>query len=169
MNIISDYSEIEECLKKIYLFEIVQDVMKSIANIDVVEQKPDETTPINHDESKYSEYQVSGYVLLSGDHNLLVILSMYVPCAKKVISSMLGSSLSDIDDESLLDGTMEITNIISGKIKSLFNQMKLTYKVSPPFVLYGENYGIFLKKNQKNIITKYKSGANEFNLKILFL
>lgn len=161
----TDYTDIEDCLKKVFLHKMIQETMKTMIGVDFYEVKIDDM----HEENFTTPF-VSGSLFLIGSKNLLVTLNMSAPIANIVVSILTGIKIPDIKKENLCDGVMEMTNIISGKLKSLLStQGKLSYTLSPPFVIHGNSYSICYRKKQSGVIVKYKAGVSEMILRILFI
>ncbi|PKM77032.1 MAG: hypothetical protein CVU90_09225 [Firmicutes bacterium HGW-Firmicutes-15] len=159
-----DNNEIESKFKSIFLFNAVHDVMQTMAGISMSEVKITDSKEIH-----ITDACVSGVYFMNGPKNAMLIVSMPTAEAYTMVSRFSGIPVSELGADTICDAINELTNMISGKIKSQLASVGYEYINSHCFSIYGPKYLILHKSKLKNIAKKYKAENTELVLRILFV
>ncbi len=160
-----DDNRMESKLKSIFLFNAVNDVVKSMAATSMNEVKIMDVKEVH-----YNEPCVSGVSLMKGSgQNAMLIITLPTGSAFNLVSSFTGMHVSELTPNNICDGVVELTNMVCGKIKSQLAQLGYELTNSHCLSIYGQNYYILNKSKLKNIAKKYKASNLEMVLRILFI
>ncbi len=130
---------------------------KTMIYIDISPQKP------GLKGEPYPLYDISGVIGLSGDAQGSISLSFPQDVAIKVISSMLGSPITEKNPE-LIDGIGEIANIIAGNAKRGLSKYNLS--ISLPNVIIGKGHIISGQSGCPTIIVPFTSAIGTFSMEV---
>jgi chemotaxis protein CheX len=110
----------------------------------------------------FISYDISGIIGISGDAQGSISISFEKDIAVKIISAMLGSSVTDGPD--LVDAIGELANIIAGNAKSGLSQFSLS--ISLPNVIIGKNHVLSNQSGTQSIVIPFYSDLGKFNMEI---
>jgi chemotaxis protein CheX len=111
----------------------------------------------------YPTHDISGVIGLSGEAQGSISLSFPHDVAIKVISSMLGCTITDKSPE-LTDGIGEIANIIAGNAKRGLTKYNLS--ISLPNVIIGKGHVIGGQSDCPTIIVPFSSNIGVFSMEV---
>lgn len=110
-------------------------VLKMMAMVDPKPEKPF----VKKDKKAIGD--VSGVIGLTGETRGVVVVSFSKACALAVISSMLGTSYTELTDE-VRDAVGEITNMISGDARRALAELGANFEAGIPNVIVGKGHEI---------------------------
>jgi chemotaxis protein CheX len=115
--------------------DVSQNVFKQLLNIDLEADRP-----YFSDSGSITDWDISGFIGLSGEARGAVIISMKNKLALRLTTILTGKEHTTIDDNAV-DAVGEIINIIAGNVKQNLEQVfKLT--ISLPTVVNGGGHSI---------------------------
>ncbi len=158
------YGDIEKKLKAGFLSQTVIEVVQNITSKLIAEVRAGDA-----ENSLFCESYVLSILFMTGPLNMALIIGMPKQDACEFLSDLTGIEAEEVPDENMCDLVNEITNMVSGRIKALLNQIGYIYTNSHAFNIFGEDYNVFHRSKIKSIIKKYRTGDMEINLRILFL
>lgn len=100
---------------------------------------------------------VTGSISFTGKMNGMVYLTMSPSMARAVTGSILGLKQAEVGDEEIGDVVGELTNMVTGNLKSKMTDQGYNCTLSIPTVLMGNE--ILVESSQSNIKT-----YNEFRI-----
>lgn len=110
---------------------------------------------------------ISSLVGLAGTYNGLVSLHMPSTLALTATSSMLGMTVSELDDD-VNDAMGEIANMIAGSFKLHLSKGGLDVHLSTPSVVYGKEYMISLGNNPDQLTLRFATDDDWFLVAVAF-
>lgn len=116
-----------------------------------------------------SKGEISGVMLILGERNALMSLTMSKELCTTVISHMTGIEKNDITDGEIYDGAAELVNMVAGRIKTALSGTKYHFSMTPPFTIVGQDHFIVHKDKIFNITNKYIIDDRELFLKIHYI
>jgi len=115
---------------------------------------------------KFGE-RVTGSVGFGGESVTgAVYLHMSAALAKELASAMLGLSADELSDHESNDVVGEITNMLTGQLKSCLCDAGATCAVSTPTIIRGESYEIEQLPEVKRELLLFHCGANAMAVEI---
>jgi chemotaxis protein CheX len=118
---------------------------------------------------KISKGEVSGVMLLLGERNALMSLTMSKELCTTIISYMTGIEINDITDEEIYDGAAELVNMVAGRAKTILSSTKYHFSITPPFTIIGQDHFIVHKDKIFNIIKNYTIDDKSLILQIYYI
>lgn len=112
---------------------------------------------------------ITGVMMLLGEQNALLTLSLTKADALAVISAMTGTESAQLSDTDLYDGVAELINMIAGRAKAAMVGTKFYYRITPPFVVAGEEYQILYKKQVERFSLYFSAGKIKLKLNFTYL
>ena len=114
-----------------YLVKVTEDVFKSMMKLDV------DSGPLVELSETPAETEIIAFIGLSG--SIAGMLGVYTSSdlAVKMASAMLGSKLSEMNDE-VRDGFGEVANILAGNVASVLGDLGEKIQLSLPSVIMGK-------------------------------
>jgi chemotaxis protein CheX len=104
---------------------------------------------------KMSKGEISGVMLILGERNALMSLTMSKELCSTIISYMTGIEKNDITDEEIYDGAAELANMVAGRAKTILSSTKYHFSITPPFTIVGQEHFIVHKDKIFNITKNY--------------
>jgi chemotaxis protein CheX len=104
---------------------------------------------------------ISGIIGLTGDLKGSLGLSFSEKCIVKVVSNMLGESMTGIDND-VKDAVGEITNMISGVARKKLESEGLNITAAIPTVVAGKNHSIIHVLGGPSIIIPFEIDEGPF-------
>jgi chemotaxis protein CheX len=104
---------------------------------------------------KMSKGEISGVMLILGEKNALMSLTMSKELCTTIISYMTGTEKNDITDEEIYDGAAELVNMVAGRAKAILSGTKYQFSITPPFTIIGQDHFIKHKDKIFNITKQY--------------
>jgi chemotaxis protein CheX len=154
----------EELMEKYIqpFIDVSKHVFKELVNIDLEAERP-----YFSDSGSISEWDISGFIGLSGEARGAVIISMKNKLALQLTTILTGKEHTTIDD-SVVDAVGEIITIIAGNVKQNLEQVfKLV--ISLPTVVNGGGHSIKWPHSRSRTICipfKPSGEANGFCLSV---
>lgn len=136
--------------------DAAMNVIKTMANIDVVAGKPGLKT----DNRSFGD--VTGVIGLAGfgiSGNLVV--SFEASCILKVVNAMLGCEMTELSDD-VVDAVGEITNMICGNTKRDLNKLGISIQMATPMILRGQSIEISQLSQAPVITIPFTTEAGKF-------
>jgi chemotaxis protein CheX len=90
---------------------------------------------------KIAKGDVSGIIGITGPTNGSMSLSFSKPCILKIVSSMLGEEIKEINED-IADAVGELTNMISGSARNKLGEKGFSFKISIPMIVTGNGHQI---------------------------
>lgn len=149
-------------IPSLYFSTAVKDVVRTMAGLELNEIKPFS----ENDEAVLEE--VTGLLMMVGEPNVLLSLSMSKKTALTFVVYMTGIVNSQINDSELNDCVAELTNMIAGQIKTQLAGLGHHFKILPPIVVAGSSYNIVHKNKVENKSKRFRAGSIDFVLKIYY-
>jgi CheY-specific phosphatase CheX len=121
-------------------------------------------------ESKYPSF-ITGMMVFQGDTDKDILLTITVSkmAAAKIVVSLLDLKYDELDGPQVYDAIKELTNMISGKMKSAIKATGKHYNLSTPICFIGKNHFIGHNTRPKSIIKKFKHKKFEMLAGLFFL
>ena len=113
--------------------------------------------------------QIIGVMMLVGDMNAMLCLTMSNDTASLLVSYMTGIQADQLKNDDVYDGVSELINMISGSAKSLLKDTKYSFRLTAPFTVVGENRFIIHKGKGNKFSKKFIFGEIELNLIFIIL
>lgn len=144
----------------LFFSNAVKKVISTMAGLEVIETKISDETFIA---------QISGVVMLVGDANVLLSITVSKQMAYLLVSCMTGMMVQQLNEEEIYDGIAEIINMISGETRAQLSGRKLHFNALPPFAISGDKHFIIHKNKVSNLVKKFRAGDNDIYLRVYFL
>jgi chemotaxis protein CheX len=117
--------------------------------------------PIQIDVTTHFKKCLTAMVGLAGAYNGLVCVHLPWPLAISFTSLMLGTQVTEIDDD-VNDAMGEIANMLAGSFKQHLSKGGSDVHLSTPSVVNGSDYVVSSGSNMENITLKFASGDEWF-------
>ena len=140
--------------------KVIKDIFSKVTGLDMLEEKN------TLDISKSFNIQISGIVILTGQKNIMISISMPYKVATILVAYMTDIPQAEIKLEEQSDGIAEITNMIAGQIKAKLSSIGQHYIYMQPFTIVGDNHYILQKSKICSLNIKFRSGAIEMLLSV---
>ncbi len=141
MNIEQDYLQVS-------LTTAIRDVIETMTGLCIEEALGQDVCTINKGE-------ISGAMLILGERNALMSLTMSKELCTTIISYMTGMEKNDITKEEIYDGAAELVNMVAGRAKAILSGTKYHFSITPPFTIVGQDHFIVHKDKRSNIAKQY--------------
>lgn len=140
--------------------KVIKDIFYKVTGLEVSEEKyaPDSNNKFNK--------QISGIVVLKGDKNIMISISMSYRTAAALVANMTNLSSAEVKLEEQSDGIMELTNMIAGQTKAKLASVGLHYSYLQPFTIVGDNHCVLQKRKVSSMELKFHSGEIEMLLSV---
>lgn len=112
---------------------------------------------------------VSGFMLLTGERNILLTLSLPWDTAITLVSFTAGISPDEISNEDVYDSIAEFTNMVAGGAKHMLAESENHFQLTTPFAVSGNDFSIFFRKNIESYLKVFKNEELQIYLNISFL
>ncbi|MGK0465199.1 chemotaxis protein CheX [Clostridium sp.] len=126
----------------------IRDVIETMTGLCIEEDFTREVCTINKGE-------ISGVMLILGERNALMSLTMSKELCTTIISYMTGIEKNDITDEEIYDGAAELVNMVAGRSKAILSGTKYHFSITPPFTIVGQEHFIVHKDKIFNVTKNY--------------
>ncbi len=113
--------------------------------------------------------QFTGVVILTGEKNIMISISMSTITISTLTAFMVGIQREQLSDEDLNDGISEIANVIGGKVKAKLAMSGSRYTILTPFTIKGQGHYITQRKNVLLFVKKFKASDIEIVAKAFLL
>ncbi|MCY6369914.1 chemotaxis protein CheX [Clostridium ganghwense] len=113
--------------------------------------------------------EISGVMIITGEKNALMSLTMSKEVASLIIGYMTGNLPSDLSDEEVYDGAAELINMIAGRTKALLTGKKYYFNLTPPFAIVGDKHFILHKNKILKIMKSYSIEGKELLLQVYYI
>ena len=111
---------------------------------------------------------VTGIIDLTGnDTRGSLAISFSKPVALEIAKNMLGDEISEINGE-IEDMVGEITNMMAGGAKVLYQEQGLDFDMDTPVVISGENHQINHNIEGTTILMPFTTNAGDFFIEACF-
>lgn len=155
MNIEQDYLQGS-------LTTAIRDVIETMTGLCIEEVLSQEVCKINKGE-------ISGVMLILGERNALMSLTMSKELCTTIISYMTGIEKTDITEEEIYDGAAELVNMVAGRAKAILSGTKYHFNITPPFTIIGQDHFIVHKDKIFNITKNYIIDDRSLFLQIYYI
>lgn len=113
-----------------------------------------------------SSADISGIIgIVSDNFNGSVVISFPESTFLKIMSSMLGEDLQEMNKD-ILDGAGEITNMIFGQAKIILNEKGYGIRTALPSVVHGKNHIMSSQTKGPVVIIPFESQVGNFHVEI---
>ncbi len=102
-----------------------------------------------------SDYLTGCLQLNADDFNGLVKVQIEKNFAMSTVADMTGVHKDDLENAFIMDGVGEIVNMVAGFTKSKLREENIAFDLTPPFVIYGSDYGIKFKNSVRKDVIFY--------------
>jgi chemotaxis protein CheX len=113
--------------------EAASTVFKTVLNCDI------ERRLLSLKKTHAPTYEVSGVIGLSGKATGAVVLSVSAPVAFKVVETLLGTHVDEINAD-VVDAVGELTNMIAGGAKTALSHLEMS--IGLPSIVTGRSHSI---------------------------
>ena len=152
-----DYTFLFSCFDK-----SMKDVLGTMAGFEIREIKEAQK------DNKTYKAEITGAMLLQGNRNAMLTISMSLEVSKTIATYMTGILPEDLEDEDLYDCVAELVNLVAGRTKAQLTQTDYHFQLSPPFTLVGKDHYIVYKNKVNKIYIKYGATNFELHLEIFY-
>lgn len=118
-------------------------------------------------EAKLNDYLTGCLQLHAEDFNGLVRVEIEKPFAMSTVSDMTGVHVDDLQEDFIMDGVGEIVNMITGFTKSKLRDNNISFDLTPPFIIYGKDYGIKFKNSVRRDKLFYSSKFGDLAIEVI--
>ncbi|HEY9061073.1 MAG TPA: chemotaxis protein CheX [Pseudobacteroides sp.] len=119
---------------------------------------------IGKDDSRLKTIELSGAMILSGQRNALLMVSVSRKTASNLISYMVGVDAGDLTEDELSDGISELVNMAAGIAKIKMAEGGIEFNLSSPFAITGDNIRVTVKRHIERY--EYTIGCEDVVLSI---
>lgn len=155
MNIEQDY--FKECFTT-----SIRDVIEVMAGLGVEEASSQKVC-------KPIKGEISGVMLILGERNALISLTMSKELCTTIISYMTGTEKDHITDEEIYDGAAELVNMVAGRAKTTLSGTEYHFSITPPFTIIGRDHFIVHKDKILSLTKNYIIEGMELFLQIHYI
>lgn len=145
-----------------YFVQGLQDVMSTMSGVTIAETDGGIDYPNDTGE-------ISGLMVLTGEQNILVTISMSVDAALTFMSYMTGSPARELPPEELYDGVAELVNMVAGQAKALAATTSCQFKLTSPFTVVGKDHFIVHKNRITTFFKYFTANSMKILLKLYFM
>ncbi len=108
---------------------------------------------------------VSGVIGFTGETNGTLSITFNELCILKIVSSMFGEEMTEINDE-IADAVGELTNMISGQARKELAEVGKKYQAAIPTVITGKNHQLETKTQGPKIAIPFKTEFGSFTIEV---
>ncbi len=112
-------------------------------------------------EKSYPSF-VTGLMILQGTKDIVLTLTFSKMAAAKIVVSLLGIKYTELTEVGVYDAVMEITNMVSGRMKTVISATGEHYQLTTPFVFAGVDH--FIEPRTRPIGTVIKLKDRQFEM-----
>lgn len=141
----------------------MKEIIHTMTGLELSEEKP------SIDELKDFVAQFTGVVILTGEKNIMISISVGKETISTITAFMVGLQRENLSDEDLNDGISEIANVVGGKVKAKLAMGGSRYTILTPFTIKGRGHYITQRKNVLLFVKKYKTSGIEIVAKAFLL
>ena len=141
----------------------IKDIIRTMTGLELIEEK------FHEDNLKEFNGSLSSVILLTGNKNIMITLTMSKEAACTLVGFITGMKYSEIKEEDLYDGIAEIANMLGGQFKAKLAVNGQNYKYLTPFTIAGEDHHIVQKSKVYGISKIYHAGSIKIKVGICFL
>lgn len=143
-----------------YFSKVVKDTINKVTGLEVLEEKY-----ISESNNTFNN-QISSIVILTGEKNLMISISMSFKTATILVAYMTDIPQAEIKLEEQSDGIDEIANMIAGQTKAKLASVGHHYIYMQPFTIVGDNHHILQKSKVSSLNLKFHTGAIEILMSV---
>ena len=143
--------------------KVIKDIMNSTLQVELSHENANAEI-----EKKYPSF-VTGLMVLQGKKDIVLTLTFSKMAAAKIVVSLLGIKYTQIAEVGAYDAVMEITNMVSGRLKTALTATGEQYKLTTPFVFVGSNHFLETQTRPLGIVKKFKDKQFEMLAGVFFL
>ncbi|MCK4950441.1 MAG: chemotaxis protein CheX [Gammaproteobacteria bacterium] len=144
------------------VLEAMMNVLKTMAKVD---PKPGKLALKN---SKKAYGDVTGIMAMVSDKAKgSLAITFTKPAILDIAKRMLGEDFTEINDM-VTDLTGEITNMVTGGAKAIFESQGHDFNMSLPTVISGENHSVEHKSDGPTIVLPFSIEAGDFFIEVCF-
>jgi len=143
--------------------KVVKDIMNSALKLNLSPENASAEI-----EKKYPSF-VTGIMVLQGKRDIVLTLTFSKMAAAKIVVSLLGIKYTQIAEVGVYDAVMEITNMVSGRLKTALVDTGEQYQLTTPFVFVGSNHYLETQTRPIGIVKKFKDKHFEMLAGVFFL
>lgn len=151
----------EATVPAIYFSNAVKEIFRTMMGFEVNEVK------VASDGCENVQEQVTGFLTVTGDLNMMISLSMSKKTAFAIMVYMLGIQLTELKEEDVYDGIGETVNMITGHMRTQASGMGIRLKALSPFIVAGDNYMLVYKNKVESLVKRFRMGNLDFLLKVM--
>ncbi len=118
-------------------------------------------------EIQLQDYLTGCLQLNSDNFNGLIKIEIEKEFAKSTVSDMTGVHREDLENAFVMDGVGEIVNMVTGFTKSKLREENISFDLTPPFVIYGKDYGIKFKNSVRRDRIYYSSVQGDLAIEVI--
>ena len=108
---------------------------------------------------------VSGIIGFTGETNGTVSVSFNESCILKIVSSMFGEEITEMNSE-ITDAVGEITNMISGQARLELEGIGRSFHAAIPSVVTGKEHEIITNTKGPKIAIPFDTAAGSFTIEV---
>ncbi|MGE5404011.1 MAG: chemotaxis protein CheX [Candidatus Saccharibacteria bacterium] len=150
-----------------YLFKsflsAMNDVVGTMAGFAMKEYRDD------LDERQSHSGEITGAMLVLGEKNAMVTITMEKETASVLVAYMTGIDPAELEDEEVFDGVAELVNLVTGRAKAIMAGTEYYFNITPPFTIVGSDHYIMHKSRASKVAMKYVAGELEFFLELFYI
>ncbi len=158
------YNQIETKLRTGFLNQAVIDAVHNLTGEQISEVK----VPGDENEMLCLSY-ITSFIFITGPINMALIIGTPKQDALEIVARLTGITAELLAEENIFDLVNEIANMVSGRCKTLLNQMGYNIANAHSFTVSGEDFSIFHRSKIKSVNKRYRAAALEVSVRILFI
>ena len=143
--------------------QVIDEVFSTMVGFEV------QAIPIRVEERKAIRNEISGMMLLTGENNAMISLSMTHVHAALIIAYMTGIAVEELSQSDVCDGMAELVNMIGGRAKAILSGTEYYYQLTSPFTVVGEQVFITYKNKALQWSAKFCSSEVEMYFEFIYL
>ena len=142
----------------------VEDVINTMAGFEIFALPAEDMHEVQVDSDK-----ISGAMMLLGQCNSMVAITIPREAASTIVSYMTGISTSALKEEELYDGVAELVNMVCGRVKAWMSGTQYHFQLTSPFVIAGNLKAIIHKSKVARLEKRFRGGDIQIELKVFFV
>lgn len=144
------------------VLDAMMNVLKTMAKLDPKPGKPELK------KNNIARGDVTGLMtMVSNEVKGSLAITFTKPAILDIAKRMLNQEFTEIDDM-VTDLTGELTNMVTGGAKAIFEQQGYNFNMSIPTVVSGENHTVEHKSDGPTIILPFTTEAGQFFVEVCF-
>lgn len=140
-----------------------KDTIRTMTGLEMAEEK------VSTEELIAFKAQITGVIVLTGNKNIMLALSLSQDSAYILTSFMTGTQCNELSPEDLSDGISEIANVVAGKIKAKLATNGVYLNILIPFTIRGNDHFIAQRKDVLLFVKKFHVDSVEVLAKAYLL